>query len=64
MVRPESNSRPPASQPDAQPTESPVRGADSAVILKNNSTHKIHQTGKKHQCTVSIKISIQGLYFS
>ena len=26
MVRPESNSRPPASQPDAQPTEPPVRG--------------------------------------
>ena len=26
MVRPESNSRPPAWQPDAQPTEPPVRG--------------------------------------
>ena len=26
MVRPESNSRPPASQPDAQPTEPAVRG--------------------------------------
>ena len=26
MVRPESNSRPPARQPDAQPTEPPVRG--------------------------------------
>ena len=34
MVRPESNSRPPAYQPDAQPTEPPVRGALSQANVK------------------------------
>ena len=35
LVRPESNSRPPAWQPGAQPTEPPVRGGYSYPILNN-----------------------------
>ena len=36
LVRPESNSRPPAWQPDAQPTEPPVRGATMIRIQSLN----------------------------
>ena len=35
LVRPESNSRPPAEQPNAQPTEPPVRGARRLISFRN-----------------------------
>ena len=34
LVRPESNSRPPAWQPDVQPTEPPVRGLQSTMVTE------------------------------
>ena len=40
LVRPESNSRPPAWQPDAQPTEPPVRGSIRELDLKQRQRRR------------------------
>ena len=44
VVRLESNSRPPAWQPDAQLTEQPVRGLLFANNDSENSKHSINKT--------------------
>ena len=55
LVWPESNSRPPAWQPDAQPTEPPVRGA-KLFTLTRTGAQRIEQ---KKKTAEAISVCIQ-----
>ena len=53
LVWPESNSRPPAWQPDAQPTEPPVRGA-KLFTLTRTGAQRIEQKKKNSRSYFSV----------
>ena len=52
LVRPESNSRPPAWQPDAQPTEPPVRGKKTVSGSVHLRYRKIKISPKVVRCSL------------
>ena len=58
MVRPESNSRPPASQSDAQPTESPVRGQPQQIILNALFRHWLIRDLFAHRLSLCLDTSM------
>jgi len=57
LVRPELNSRPPARQPDAQPTEPPV-AVERAHVAIGSRRHSIATTHMAKLQALSVNISI------